>query len=199
MSDLPRVRKLVSAAAAALDEHRRRGQRFEFLRERLRSVDVEAVFGKLEADLSLGDRRANSEAILRAVDEAEANLRRAGMVLQVAIEEADLFQLHLRAAHGEFAWQARESLERLRRESRLSGQVTMEVVEDWICAHVPDYRRWKETEIEHERNRTMAKHMFAAWESRCASLRKQAELVERRRGVDPSLMDRRDGKRGDDR
>jgi hypothetical protein len=185
----PRTKKLSSSAA--LKEHQSRGERFQFLRQRLRRVDVEEVWEHLEADLSLGDGRANPEKILRALDSAEANLRRAGMLLQVAIEEYDEFEVHYRAAYSEWSRHARDALERDKKEKRMSGQVTTELIENWIAATVPDYARWREVRRDLERNKNLCKQMFAAWESRSASLRKQADLVERRRGVSTDMLPRR--------
>lgn len=179
------------SSSAALREHEERGARFEFLRKRLRNVNVEEVWEKLEGDLTLGTKRGDPARILRALDEAEDNLRRAGMLLQVAIEELDEFEVHWRAAYSEWAWAARESLEKAKKDKRLSGQITQDLVEDWVAAHLPDYKRWREVRRALERNRNLCKQMFGAWESRSASLRKQADLVERRRGVSTDLLPRK--------
>jgi len=191
-----RVKKLTSAAT--LEEHEERGRRFEFLGQRLLNVDVEGVWGKLEEDLTLGDGRANPDRILRALDEAEHNLRRAGMILQCAIEEEDIFNVHWRAAYSEWAVVAREALERAKKDGRHSGQITQDMVEDWVAAHIPDYGRWRTQRRSLERNKNMSKHLFAAWESRAASIRKQSDLVERRRGVDPNMLSRRERKERED-
>jgi len=184
-----RTKKLTSSAA--LDEHKKRGERFAFLNQRLRNVNIEQVWEKLEGDLSLGDGRASAERILRALDEGEANLRRSGMLLQVAIEELDEFEIHWRAAFAEWSQHARDALERDKREKRMSGQITTDLIENWIAAHVNDYREWRRARRELERERNMCKQMHAAWESRSASLRKQADLVERRRGISPDMLPRR--------
>jgi len=184
-----RTKKLTSSAA--LDEHKKRGERFAFLNQRLRNVNIEQVWEKLEGDLSLGDGRASAERILRALDEGEANLRRSGMLLQVAIEELDEFEIHWRAAFAEWSQHARDALERDKREKRMSGQITTDLIENWIAAHVNDYREWRRARRELERDRNMCKQMHAAWESRSASLRKQADLVERRRGISPDMLPRR--------
>lgn len=182
---------------AALEEHRRRGERFEFLGRRLRDLDVEGVWRTLEEGLTLGDGRVNPDRICRALDEAEANLRRAGMLQQTALEEFDVFEIHFRAAYSEWSWTARESLERAKRGKKLSGHVTMEMVEDWVSAHVPDYTRWREQRRALERNRNLSKQLHEAWQSRGASLRKQADLVLARRGIDPNMIPRRDRGEGD--
>lgn len=179
------------SSGAALDEHNKRGERFAFLRQRLRNVDIEGVWEKLEKDLTLGDGRSSPEKILRALDEAESNLRRAGMLLQVAIEELDEFDIHWRAAYSEWSRSARDALEKDKKEKRMSGQVTTDLIENWVAAHIPDYRKWRESRRTLERNKNMSKQMHAAWESRSASLRKQADLVERRRGVSPDMLPRR--------
>jgi hypothetical protein len=190
------VKKLATSAAArkAIERHEERGKRFEFLKERLARVDVEEVWAELEDGLTLGDGRKNPEKVARALDECDGALRRAGMILQAAIEELEEFDLHYRAAFSEWEAHARETLERAKREKRWSGMVTNDQVENWIARNIADYRRWKEARRSLERNRNLAKQMFAAWESRAASLRKQADVAISRRGVDPNLLDRR-GKR----
>lgn len=187
-----RVKRLSSSAA--LREHGRRGKRFEFLATRLCNVDVEKVWRKLEEDLTLGDGRSNSDLILRGLDDAESNLRRAGMLLQVAIEELDEFDVHWRGAYFEWSKWARAKLEEDKREKRASGQVTLDYIENWVAANVVEYGEWRAARRNLERNRNLCKQMFAAWESRSASLRKQADLVERRRGVSTELLPRRGGR-----
>jgi hypothetical protein len=180
----------MKTAASALAEHERRTERFAFLGERLRNVKVEEVWAVLERDLTLGDGRGSVEHVLRAIDRAEANLRRAGMLYQAAVEEADEFDLHYRAAYSEFSWNAREALERAKKGSRMSGHVTVDMVEDWVAAHVPDYRKWRERRRVYERNRALAKQLHEAWQSRMASLRKQADLAMARSGLDPNMLNR---------
>lgn len=185
----PRTKKLRSSAS--LDAHSKRVARCDFLRDRLRNVDVEEVWGHLEKALTIGDGRTNPEVIHRALDEVDANLRRAGMLLQVATEDLEEFELDWRAAYSDWARDAREALEKAKRDGKQSGQVTQEMVENWVAANIPEYRRWARARVDHERAKNLTKHMFEAWESRAASLRKQADLVMTRRGVDPNMLPRR--------
>jgi hypothetical protein len=198
------VKKLATSepSRAAIERHEDRGKRFGFLKERLARIDVEGVWTELEEGLVLGDGRRSPERIARALDECDGNLRRAGMILQAAIEELDEFDLHYRVAHSEWEAHARETLERRKKEKRHSGVVTKDLVDDWIARHIEDYRRWRKARRSLDRSKSLAKQMFAAWESRSASLRKQADLNMSRRGIDPKLLDRRDRRRrgegGDD-
>lgn len=196
MARSPRVRKLSSSAA--LEEHVKRSARFDFLDQRLRNVDVEQVWASLESGLTLGEHRGRPEHVLKSIDEGENNLRRAGMILQVAIEELDEFEVHWRAAYSEWSIVAREALERAKKDGRHSGQITQEMVENWVAENLPDYTRWRDAQRSLERNKRLAEHMFKAWESRSASLRKQADLVERRRGYDPTISPRRERGKGDE-
>lgn len=184
-----RVKRLSSKTA--LREHGRREKRFEFIARRLRNVNIEEVWRKLEDDLTLGDGRESYDRILRGLDEAEANLRRAGMLLQVAIEELDEFDVHWREAYFGWSKRARTKLEEDKREKRASGQVTLDAIENWVAANVTEYREWRSTRRGLERNKNLCKQMFSAWESRSATLRKQADLVERRRGISTELLPRR--------
>jgi hypothetical protein len=194
MSD-PRVKKLRSDAS--LDAHTNRSGRYGFLKVRLDAVDVEKVWDVLEKSLVIGDGRTNPERLHRALDEVDSNLRRAGMLLQAASEDLAEFELDYRVAFSEWSKNAREALEKAKKDGRQSGQVTQEMVENWIAAHIPEYRRWAKARIDYERNKTMAKHMFQAWESRSASLRAQKDLVLSRRGVDPNMLPRREHKEED--
>jgi hypothetical protein len=191
------VKKLATSRGArdAIERHEARGARFGFLKERLSRINLEEYWGALEDGLSLGDGRKNPEKVARALDECDSNLRRAGMVLQAAIEELDEFDIHYRAAYAEWEAHARETLENRKKDKRHSGMVTNDLVENWIARYVDDYRRWKKARRSLARSKTLSKQMFAAWESRSASLRKQADLIMSRRGVDPKALDRRPRRR----
>lgn len=189
----PRVKSLTSRAV--LQEHEVRTDRFRVLGRRLESIDVEEVWGHLERELTLGDGRANLDVVHRALDSAETNLRRAGMLAQIAAEQLDVFEMHWRAAFSEWAWTARQALEQAKKDKRITGQVTQEQVENWVAAHVPEYRTWRERRREMERHKALTKQMHEAWQSRGASLRKQVDLVLAKRGLDPNLLPRR-GKKG---
>jgi hypothetical protein len=184
-------------ATRAIERHEERGERFGFMRERLARVDVEGVWAELEAGLTLGDGRSDPERLSRALDAVDANVRRAGMLAQVATEELDEFDVHFKAARSEWEAHARENLELRKREKRHSGVVTNEVVENWVARNVADYRRWRDARRALERSRNLAKQMADAWTSRAASLRKQVDFVMSRRGVDPNLLDRRKRRRGE--
>jgi len=188
-----RIKKLSSDAV--LDEHALKAERFKFLRKRLGELDVEEVWSHLERELTLGEARLNLDVLHRSLDLAEANLRRAGMLHQMAVEQADLFEMHWRAAYSGWSADAREELEFAKKDKRVSGQVTVDQVENWIAANIPAYREWRQRKRDLDRDKALTKQMHEAWQSRGASLRKQADLVMARRGLDPSLMPRR-GKKG---
>lgn len=189
----PSRRKVASSKAAqdALERHKMRGKRFGFLRERLARMDVEGIWAELEEGLTLGDGRKNPETLSRAIDEVDALSRKAGMIAYAATEELEEYNVHFRAAYGEWESHARETLERAKKEKRASGMITIDQVENWIARHIPDYARWKAARRDLERNKTVSKLMADAWQSRAASLRKQADINMGRRGVDPGMLPRR--------
>lgn len=182
-------------AKDAIERHEKRGKRFGFIKERLAKVDVEGIWIELETDLTLGDGRKNPERVQRALDSVDSNVRKAGMLAQVATEELDEFEIHYRAAYSEWEAHAREHLELRKKEKRHSGVITADLVENWVARHVGDYRRWKDAKRALERSKNLAKQMADAWTSRAASLRKQADFIMSRRGVDPNMLDRRDKRR----
>lgn len=182
-------------ARKAIERHEDRGKRFGFLKERLARIDIDEMWTDLEEGLTLGDGRKNPEKVARALDQCDANLRRAGMILQAAIEELEEFDVHYRAAYSEWDAHARETLERAKKEKRFSGMITNDQVENWVARNIADYRRWKAARRTLDRSRNLSKQMFSAWESRAASLRKQADIAISRRGVDPNMLDRRGRRR----
>lgn len=194
------MRKLATSrdATRAIERHEVRGRRFGFMKERLARVDVEEVWAELEAGLTLGDGRVSAEKVGRALDRVDLLTRRAGMLAQAAVEELDEFNLHYRAAYSEWESHARENLEKRKKDKRHSGIVTNDLVENWISRHVADYRRWRDARRALERNRNLTKQMLEAWQSRAASVRKQADMVMSRRGVDPKMLDRRSRRRGEE-
>jgi hypothetical protein len=185
-------------ATRAIERHEKRGERFGFLKERLARIDVEGIWSELESNLTLGDGRSNPEKVGRALDDVDGYVRKAGMLAVAATEELDEFEVHFRAAYSEWEAHAREHLELRKREKRHSGIITADLVENWIARHVADYRRWKDARRALERSKTLSKQMADAWTSRAASVRKQADLVMNRRGVDPNMLDRRKRRRGDE-
>lgn len=185
---MARIRKL--ASSTALQEHKRRGERFDFIRDRLAGVDILAVWEKLESELTIGAGRKNPEQVGRALDACESNLRRAGMIEEVARQELDEFDIHWKVAFSEWEWHAREALELAKKKKSFTGVTTGEMVERWIAAHIQDYSEWRTAKRDLERNRNMAKIMVSAWESRRATLRRLADLLEPRRGVDTSMLPR---------
>ncbi len=185
-------------ATRAIERHEGRAERFGFLRERLARVDVEGIWAELEGGLTLGDGKSDPERLSRALDAVDANVRRAGMLAQVATEELDEFDVHFKAAYSEWEATAREGLELRKKEKRHSGVVTNDLVENWIARNFADYRRWRDARRALERSKNLAKHMADAWVSRAASLRKQVDFAMSRRGVDPNLLDRRKRRRGED-
>ena len=111
-------------ASKAIERHESRGRRFDFIRERLAKVDVEGIWHELEVELTLGDGRSSPEKVGRALDRVDANVRKAGMIAQAAVEELDEFDVHFKAAYSEWEAHARETLERRKKEKRHSGVVT---------------------------------------------------------------------------
>lgn len=194
------MKQLASSKSArnALARHRSRGKRFGFLRERLGRLDVEAVWVELERGLTLGSDRVHLDQISAAIDEVDDRTRKAGMIAHAASEELEEFTVHWRSAYAEWERTAREVLEKAKKEKRTSGIITNDAVENWIARHVGDYARWKEARRDLERNKTLSKQMADAWQSRAASLRKQADLVMTRRGTHPGMLPRRGRGGGDE-
>lgn len=141
-------------------------------------------------DLTLGDQRVNRERIARALDEVEANTRRAGMLHQVAVEECENFDMHFAAVYSDWADSARDALEEKRKRKQFSGQVTKDAIESWVVRYVKEYIEWRSVKTDLDRAKNITKQMQDAWQSRAATLRKLADIVERRPGIDPNMLPR---------
>lgn len=155
-------------------------------------MNVQATWNTLVKGLQLGDGRQSPERIIRALDTVETNTRRAGTIYQAAMEELEEFDLHFSAVSSKWNQQARDQLEKLKADKRYSGQVTKDAIEGWVAANVPAYTEWRRQRRDHERARNQAKHLYEAWTSRSATLRKMADIVEKRRGIDPNMLNRRE-------
>lgn len=177
-----------------IDIHKERN-RFKYFKQRLRNVNIEETWDYLEKSLTLGDKRKSIDYINTSIDNSENNLRRAGMILQIAREELDQFKIHYRIAYGQWALEARQELGKLKNSKVISGQITQDMVEDWVAINKKEYQEWKIHFMELERNKNLTKQMFNAWESKTASLRKQAEIVEKRYGISQEYLEKRN--RGD--
>lgn len=185
----PKVRRL--RRSEAITRHLTRGNRFEFLAERLEALDVSEEWAVLERSLSLGTSRGSPEKILVALDEVEKHMRVAGLLYQVALQELAEFRIHYRQVHFQWDSMARKALVSLKRDRETHfTQLTNELVEGWIARNVDEYFEWKAAENKLIRNLNLTDQMFQAWQSRGPSLRKQSDIVEKRRGVDPSKMRR---------
>lgn len=159
-----------------------------FLSERLQGVDIEGLYDRLSKDLQVGDDRANAEKIYRALDVVEDNMRSASILYQVALEELYDFEVAWRETQGEWETDARTHLEEAKKAKRFSGVVTKDMVEGWIASHVKGYKEWCAAKKDFERAKNLMRSLFDAWQSRSATLRKMADVVERRRGVDPNIL-----------
>ncbi len=183
-----------SKSTVALKEHRTRGERFAFHKRRLANVNVEELWVTLELGLRVGAGRKNLEKINAALDDVEHNLRRAGTMFQIAVDECEEFDLDYEAAYSEWERRARESLSK----EKLKGQVTSDMIRHWISANVAAYREWQVQRQNLRRAKALSESMKRAWESRAATLRKMADTVAQRRGVDPDQLPRRERGEGDE-
>ena len=177
-----------------MSEHVRRSARFGFLKMRLANMDVEDIWAKLDDQISLGAGRKDADKIGAALDKVDKNLRHAGMLYQVAIDEYDEFMIDFRAAYSEWEVRAKKGLT----DKTVKGQVTTDSIKNWIAAHISDFKKWEKVRIGLARTKHLTDNMKKAWESRCASLRKLADGVQQRRvGIETDNLPRRSRGGGD--
>lgn len=185
------MKKLKLKSKDALDIHKEKIKKYNFLKSKLDNIDLEEVWEHLEESLILGKKRKNIDHVADSLDSAEDNLRRAGMILQVAREELNQFKIHFRISYGKWALEARQELGKLKNKKIISGQITQDMVEDWVAINKEDYKEWKTHLMELERNKNLAKDMRISWESRTASLRRQSDIVEKRYGISIDMLEKR--------
>lgn len=165
-----------------------RRARIGFLSERLEGVDIEKLYDRLSRQLQVGDDRINAEKIYRAMDVVEDNVRSASILYQISIEELYDFDVAWRETQSEWETDARHHLENDKKAKRFSGVVTKDMVEGWIACHVRAYGEWCGARKDFERSRNLMKSLYDAWQSRAATLRKMADVVEKRKGIDPNFI-----------
>jgi hypothetical protein len=159
--------------------------KYSILKSDLDSINFEKQYNKLKGMLELSVNRANYDKLLELVDSVTEYTRVAGNMFAGAKEEYESFK------SGEYAiWWARESnnasriLEELKRNKKISGQISEEKVRNWIIENRSD----KYAMYTRKMNRLklavdMMKILYEQFESRKSLLQTQSNLIERRKPV----------------
>lgn len=160
----------------------KRLKKYSFLSREMDSLDVEKEYFRLKQCLELGARRMNYIALAEAIDAATSNAFSAGMIYAIARDMREEFE------NGEYAikWselteEAMETLEKLKKSGKISGQISDNKMRSWIVKN--KYEEYNEiiTRLRKlQTNERILSTFKDQWESRKSLLQSQGRIVEKK-------------------
>lgn len=167
--------------------------RYRVLNEELDHLPIAEVYPRLVAKLQTDLIRAGEATLRTLIAEAPEDLRLAGYIYAVAIEDYEKVNAGFEKIFGGWTVQARAAIADLKRGKQWEGGAYTQDVERWIAANVPEFEQVKGTLARAARIRDAARRLFEAYESRLGSLQTYARLVEKRLGIN---VEQKHGARG---
>lgn len=155
---------------------------YGFLVKELNELDIQKEYEFLKTKIKLGDKRLDVDALSEAIDEAPELAFTAARLAALARENLAKFEdMTLKLKYAELAEEATEELERLKREKKISGQITKEKIENWVILNKPEYHDL----LQEYRELKAAVEVFASlatqFESKKSLLQTQGRLLERKK------------------
>jgi hypothetical protein len=140
------------------------------------------VYKKLRKDLSLKANRMNFEKLIQANDMSSENFATASDLYLIALDEYEKFEIYYNVQISKLNDEAQEELEKLKKQKKLSSQITKDLKLSWINKN----RKKEITMLENKRRilRTIRKRMEDlknSWKQRMSTLQSQMKAVESRR------------------
>lgn len=154
---------------------------FGFLVKELNNMDIQAEYEFLKSKIKLGDKRLDVDTLSEAIDDAPELSFTAARLSSLAKEKFSKFEdMTFRMKYAELSEEAVEELEGLKRDKKLSGQVTKEKIENWIILNRPEYHDL----LQEYRELKAAVDVFGSlaiqFESKKSLLQTQGRLLERK-------------------
>jgi hypothetical protein len=143
----------------------------ESIVESVYDTDIQASYSELEKMLSIGDQRADYATVLRHIDNAETNARKAHKLFMGAKLELEKWELDSAAVLSKMRAAAVEALEEEKIRGDRKKQITNPDVDAQIAAMYPD--EWRHQRIKRERIKgTVAslENLSDLWLVRCKTL-----------------------------
>lgn len=157
-------------------------KKYNVLIDRLKNLDISKVYEKLEGELRLDEKRMNLTALVTALDECTDNARLAGYLMVKAKRERDKLLLKADEIMYPFLLKARKAITQLKKDKKIDGQITIDMVDGYCANNFEDYRTIKAEIIEIKRVVSMLKVFADQWSNRQSALQTVARLMERQDG-----------------
>lgn len=157
---------------------------FSFIISDLNSLNIERDYNTLKSKISLGKERLNLDVLSEAIDLAPEWAFKASQIYLYAKEKLSKFEdLTFKIKYAELSDEATQSLEKLKRDKKLSGQVTKEKIENWIILNKKEYADLLDEKRELEITTELFKSLSNQFESKKSLLQTQGRLYEKKRFV----------------
>lgn len=154
---------------------------FDGLVETVHAVpDMRKEYAELEAALRIGEKRTDYGTVLRALDEAEDNARRAHRLYLAARAEQARWEIDTAKVAGEMRAAAVSSLEEEKAQRDRRKQITEGDVEGRMATLYPDefgHQKMKRTKV--EGTVKAMERLAELWKGRCFSLRTMLETLRK--------------------
>lgn len=143
----------------------------ERITESIYAVDYRATFERLQAELRVGEKRADYATLAKALDDAEDNARLAHALYLAAKLEREKWKLDMEVILAPMRTEATGELQKEKEQGLRSKQITDADVESKIAALHPEEVQWhasKATKLRGMEEHLL--HLVELWKSRCRTL-----------------------------
>lgn len=157
---------------------------FSFITSELNSLNIERDYKMLKSKISLGKDRLDLDVLSEAIDSAPEWAFKASQIYLNAKDKLAKFEdLTFKIKYAELSDEATQALEKLKREKKLSGQVTKEKIENWIILNKKEYIDLLDEKRELEITVELFKSLSNQFESKKSLLQTQGRLYEKKRFI----------------
>lgn len=154
---------------------------FGFLVKELNNMDIQKEYQFLKSKIKLGEKRLDVDTLSEAIDDAPELAFLAARLAALARENLAKFEdMTLKLKYAELAEEASQELEELKRNKKISGQITKEKIENWVLLNKPEYHDLLEEYRELKAAVEVFGSLAAQFESKKSLLQTQGRLLERK-------------------
>lgn len=155
---------------------------FEKIIEKIIVVDIEATYDRLEEALRVGEKRNDRQTLMKALDNAESNARKAHDLLATAKIETERWEADNLPIIGAMREKATEMLsaERtvIKEEKGRAKMITDADVDGMAATMFPE--EWKAQKVARERTKMIERsieNLLTLWTSRCRTLQAMGTML----------------------
>lgn len=155
-----------------------------FLIKELQEMDIERDYKTLKSKIQLGKDRLDLDVLSEAIDLAPEWAFTASQLYLHAKERLSRFEdLTFKLTYAELADEATEELEKLKRNKKITGQITKEKIENWILLNKEEYKDLLTEKRELEIAVEVFKSLSSQFESKKSLLQTQGRLYDKKKVV----------------